>query len=337
MLAFLVTLGAAGWWAMQEWKVRHTPVPTSPLVPRDLTRLTIDPGLQTDVTWSPDGKSIAYASDKAGNFDIWMQRLDGGDAIQLTKSPSQDREPAWSPDGTTIVFRSDRDGGGLFVVPAGGGAERRLTSFGVGPSGRLMALKSCSGRPILTSTPHLYTVRLDGRPPQQVLQSFLKHLTFMATWNWYPDSQRVSVLGAGGNFLGPLELDGIRYLHGPIVRWSASSAEIHARTGDSGATSRGRPQGEFSMSIATATTAHNIGRLTVDPQTMTILTAERVTAGDGWETRLAPSSDGRHLAFTMSRMSQRLWAFPFDAATGRMAGNGEPVTDDRGPRVRHQR
>ena len=73
--------------------------------------------------------------------------------------------------------------------------------------------------------------------------------------------------------------------------------------------------------------AHNIGRLTVDPQTMTILTAERVTAGDGWETRLAPSSDGRHLAFTMSRMSHRLWAFPFDAATGRIAGNGEPVTD----------
>ena len=100
---------------------------------RNLTRLTFDPGLQTDVTWSPDGRFIAYASDKAGNFDIWVQSVTGGDAVQVTKSPAQDTEPDWSPDGSTIVFRSERDGGGLFVVPSLGGTERRLTSFGVRP------------------------------------------------------------------------------------------------------------------------------------------------------------------------------------------------------------
>ena len=54
---------------------------------RNLTRLTFDLGLPTDVTWSPDGRSIAYASDKAGNFDIWVQPVTGGDAVQVTRSP----------------------------------------------------------------------------------------------------------------------------------------------------------------------------------------------------------------------------------------------------------
>jgi Tol biopolymer transport system component len=63
---------------------------------------------------------------------------------------------------------------------------------------------------------------------------------------------------------------------------------------------------------------------------MTIRSAESVTNGDGWESKLAPSSDGRRLAFTMSRMSLRLWAYPFDGAIGRLQGDGAPVTDAGG-------
>jgi eukaryotic-like serine/threonine-protein kinase len=75
-----------------------------------LTRLTFGPGLQTDATFSPDGRFIAYASDRAGKFDIWVQSVAGGDPVQITKSPEHDTQPAWSPDGSTIVFRSERDG-----------------------------------------------------------------------------------------------------------------------------------------------------------------------------------------------------------------------------------
>ena len=42
-----------------------------------LTRLTYGAGLQTDVSWSPDGGRIAYASDRNGNFDIWIQSVPG--------------------------------------------------------------------------------------------------------------------------------------------------------------------------------------------------------------------------------------------------------------------
>src|SRR5580765_1207402 len=132
VVALVAVLAAGAGWMLRGRSAPSQPRAHAP-VPRALTRLTFDGGLQTDVTWSPDGRSIAYTSDKSGNFDIWVQSIDTGEVRQVTKSPAHDRQPTWSPDGNTIVFRSEREGGGLFAVPAGGGAERRLTSFGVRP------------------------------------------------------------------------------------------------------------------------------------------------------------------------------------------------------------
>src|SRR6185503_12403675 len=100
---------------------------------RTLARLTFDPGLQSEPTWSPDGKFIAYSSDQSGNFDIWIKPIGEGDPIQVTKSPDHDWQPDWSPDGQRLVFRSEREGGGLYVVPAFGGTERRISASGYRP------------------------------------------------------------------------------------------------------------------------------------------------------------------------------------------------------------
>jgi hypothetical protein len=122
----LVTVGA--WWALRNRTAVSSTQPPVAAVQRPFTRLTFGSGLQTDVTWSPDGRFIAYASDKAGNFDIWVQPIAGGDALQVTHSPAQDIQPAWSPDGSTLVFRSDRGGGGLYLACAV--ARRRGTPTG---------------------------------------------------------------------------------------------------------------------------------------------------------------------------------------------------------------
>ena len=88
---------------------------------RALSRLTFEEGLQTQPAWSPDGRFIAYTSDQTGNFDIWVQPVAGGRAVQVTTDAAADWQPAWSPDGNTLAFRSERDGGGIFAVPAFGG------------------------------------------------------------------------------------------------------------------------------------------------------------------------------------------------------------------------
>ena len=49
-------------------------------------------------TWSPDGKKIAFDSDRSGNLDIWrMKAADGSNPVRLTSDPAIDIEPSWQP------------------------------------------------------------------------------------------------------------------------------------------------------------------------------------------------------------------------------------------------
>lgn len=62
---------------------------------------------------SPDGRFIAFASDRAlsgnmRNYDIWLSDIDGKNLIQLTTNGSRDDNPIFSPNGQTIYFRSNR-------------------------------------------------------------------------------------------------------------------------------------------------------------------------------------------------------------------------------------
>ena len=193
----LLALIGAAWWASRS---RVGPIPESAgRWNYPYTRLTSGAGLQTDPTFSPDGKFIAYASDRTGNFDIWVQPLSGGDPVQVSKSPADDTQPAWSPDGTTLVFRSERGSGGLFLVPAFGGAERQLTSFGSHPawSADGSEILFFAGRQTLYRKPgdylRLHAVALDGEPPREILRDFLRD----GRWTWaasHPDG-RISVMG----------------------------------------------------------------------------------------------------------------------------------------------
>src|SRR5437773_6379084 len=66
--------------------------------------------VQLEPAWSPTGSWIALASNRAGNFDIWLVRPDASGLTQLTTDRATDDQPAWSPNGTQIAFVSDRAG-----------------------------------------------------------------------------------------------------------------------------------------------------------------------------------------------------------------------------------
>src|SRR5262249_24780698 len=52
---------------------RRLQVEAPPAPPRKLWQLTFDPGLESEPSWSPDGRMIAYSSDRSGNLDIWVR------------------------------------------------------------------------------------------------------------------------------------------------------------------------------------------------------------------------------------------------------------------------
>ena len=83
-------------------------------------------------SWSPDGKRIAFASDRKGdfeNFEIYVMDADGGNLQRLTENRDDDGAPSWSPNGERIAFVSHRDGNPeIYVMDADGGNLQNLTN-----------------------------------------------------------------------------------------------------------------------------------------------------------------------------------------------------------------
>ena len=102
---------------------------------RRLTRNTLLPGgdqlrafSSPGLAWSPDGRRIAFVSDRDNNVDVFVMNADGTGQQRLTRNAGDDHFGAWSPDGHMITFTSGRDGNvEVYVMKADGSGQRRLT------------------------------------------------------------------------------------------------------------------------------------------------------------------------------------------------------------------
>jgi Tol biopolymer transport system component len=94
-----------------------------------VSRLDERKGIEAEAKESPDGRRIAFASERDGDFEVYLMNDDGSDVRQLTNNDAAERCPQWSPDGKRISFISDRDGNQeIYVMNGDGGDQRRLTN-----------------------------------------------------------------------------------------------------------------------------------------------------------------------------------------------------------------
>ncbi len=104
------------------------------------TRMTVHAAYESRPIWSPDGSKIAFASDRYGNFDVFVMPASGGTALRLTFHSAGDYPTSFTPDGSAVLFTS----------------------------GRLDAQSNVQ-YPTRRAQPELYRVSLEGGMPRQIL------------------------------------------------------------------------------------------------------------------------------------------------------------------------
>ncbi len=95
------------------------------------TSISRSPAADSRPSWSPDGKRIAFVSDrsKSNNYDIYVMDADGSRVTRLTDNEGLDGDPAWSPKGATIAFATNRSGDfEIYMMDANGENQRNISN-----------------------------------------------------------------------------------------------------------------------------------------------------------------------------------------------------------------
>lgn len=96
---------------------------------------------------SPDGRWVAFMSQRDGNWDVYVIGVGGENLMRVTHDPANDGLPAWSPDGSHLVFLSDRGNEwAVWVVQPDGSGERQLFVLQGTPEGRVRSAQSYESR-----------------------------------------------------------------------------------------------------------------------------------------------------------------------------------------------
>jgi TolB protein len=302
-----------------------------------LTPLTNDLGYEGEPTFSVDGETVAYTSNRTGDFEIYIQQVSGGPYRNITESPnSDDVQPAYSPDGKQLAFVSSRSsvsslryegydlplmGGDIWVMPALGGNARRVAREGNFPSW------SPDGSAILyISGPayqqKIYRITANGGEPAEIVPKgmsgydaprFLLYPVYSGDEKWIAfeaDStnafgwRQIWVMNSESGEAQPIA-------QGRSPKWNADSTAIIYSNSEPGR-NLSLWQVPFSTSQGKATDK-----------------AEPLTVGRGRDIQAAVSRDGRTVAFAGVDFSFNVETLAFDAETGKVSGSPVEITSGR--------
>jgi Tol biopolymer transport system component len=304
----------------------------SPAPPHELhyAPITFDPGVTTTPAISPDGRLVAYASDRdrGHNLDLYVQQLRGGDPARLTWSSDNESDPSFSSDGTAIAYHSTRDGGGIYLIPSLGGTPRLLMPGGHNPrfSPRGNVVAYWTG--LAEGQSKTFVVSIQNGEPRQIRADF----SSVQRPVWSPDGQRMIVWGiAPGEGLPSdrtdfwvtgLERDRAEStgLVGPVSRAGGTLAAIEDMLWT--------PQGlVFSMR---AGWVRNVYRCRMTPDGRAQGDLVRLAGGTASAEFPAVSRDGQ-MVFASGTQRFDVWGLPLNANQGKALEPPYRITNSTAP------
>jgi roadblock/LC7 domain-containing protein len=157
---------------------------------RVLTRITFDTSVAANAAISPDGKLIAYVSDRATRMpNLWIQPVGGGQAVQLTRLEGGVTSPSFSPDGTRIAYVGAGKDAGIYVISAIGGDPKKIAPSGLlprfSPDGSQIAYSAQD-----SGASRLFVIPADGGQPSRVADAFAA-----SDGVWSPDGRHLVAYG----------------------------------------------------------------------------------------------------------------------------------------------
>jgi Tol biopolymer transport system component len=150
---------------------------------------------QVDPAWSPDGRQIAFASNRHGSFDLFVMNADGTGTEVLVSTSEDDTYPSWSPNGAKVAFARG-DQGDIWVTNSDGTGTHAISEHPASesqpswsPDGDWIAyVRRTPG----TSARELWLMRPDGTR-RHALTSLSGAIYSPA---WSPDAKRIAFAGA---------------------------------------------------------------------------------------------------------------------------------------------
>ncbi|WP_263378904.1 amidohydrolase family protein [Granulicella paludicola] len=160
-----------------------------------LKQITTGHGDDREPRVSPDGKTIAFTSDRAfgGSYDIWTADITTGTLKRITKSAADEFGPSWSPDGKGLVFISGTGNAGKsieFIDLASGQqhtivsvdpAKARVEAPSFSPGGKLLSYILFEGAGMMLDDAHLVVIKAQGGEPVYTGKG-LDTFPFPAVW-----------------------------------------------------------------------------------------------------------------------------------------------------------
>jgi len=291
-----------------------------------LRQLTVLPGTESFPSLSTDGTLVAFTYGlDPDNLDVFIDGVGVQSPVNLTAACERiDSHGAISPDGREVAYASQCDGGGLFLVPVGGGLPRRIAPRGYhpdwSPDGKRIAFSTAPDRGFGVSAgraeSELRILDLETGNERAVVgrgavdPSWSPDGRFLAYESLVDGAPRLRIIALDGG--DPLIVDTGRGAARDVA-WAADGRGLYYAGEQTGVGSI------FFVSIDAAA-----GRVTGAPEVVAAPTRELLNAP-------APSRDGRSLAFASWRIAASIVRLPLDPLT--FAATGPIETVSRAVRV----